>query len=81
MGKIDTKDLLTQGRALREEKVDVMSRQTANRDILRNLSSTGNLSEEEELELWGDGTDENPGMYPLRTRKLEDGEDSGNGGA
>lgn len=68
MSTINTKTLFDQADELREEKVSVMEKQGANREILRNLAATGLLTEDEEARL--------EEIYPYRTRErsAEEGE-------
>jgi hypothetical protein len=66
---INTKQLFDQADELREEKVAVMEKQAANREILRNLDASGLLSEDESARL-----DE---VYPFRTRERAASAESG----
>jgi len=69
VGNINTKQLFDQADQLREEKVAVMEKQAANREILRNLAATELLTEDELTRL--------EEIYPYRTRErsaAEDGE-------
>lgn len=61
MATINTKQLFDQADELREEKVGVMEKQAANREILRNLDASGLLSEDESARL--------EEVYPFRTRE------------
>lgn len=61
MGTINTKQLFDQADQLREEKVAVMEKQAANREILRNLAATELLTEDELTRL--------EEIYPYRTRE------------
>jgi L-2-hydroxyglutarate oxidase LhgO len=61
MGTINTKQLFDQADELREQKVEVMNKQAANREILRNLAATELLTEDELTRL--------EEIYPYRTRE------------
>lgn len=61
MGTINTKVLFDQADELREQKVQVMEKQAANREILRNLAATELLTEAELSRL--------EEIYPYRTRE------------
>lgn len=61
MGTINTKQLFDQADELRAEKVAVMEKQGANREILRNLAATELLTEDELTRL--------EELYPYRTRE------------
>lgn len=61
MANISTEQLFKVGRDLRKEKEDVMDRQAANRQTLRNLEAGGFLTAEEKKIL--------ADMYPPRERK------------
>lgn len=60
MAKIDTKDLFDRARELREQKIQVMEEQRANREVLRNLDDSSMLTDDESAEL--------EDIYPVRTR-------------
>lgn len=61
MGSISTKQLFDQADELREQKVEVMEKQAANREILRHLDASGLLTEDESARL--------EEVYPFRTRE------------
>ena len=59
-GTISVDDLFEVAYSLREEREQTLEKQAANRDILRNLNTSGMLSKER--------SDELEEIYPLRTR-------------
>jgi len=69
MGTINTKVLFDQADELREQKVSVMSKQAANREILRNLAATELLTEAELSKL--------EEIYPYRTREARSEDEGG----
>lgn len=60
MAKIDTKELFDLADELSEERANTLEKQKANREALRNFSTMGLLSQEEEARL--------EEVYPTRVR-------------
>ena len=66
MGSLNSKDLLKEGWKLDEEYDGLLERKRSNRDLLRLMEANDGLDEKEKAEL--------AELYPLRERKVKDGD-------